>query len=122
MPISTRQEFIDYTLRTLGAPVVQINVDPQQVEDRLDESLKFMEENKKWFTDVEIEKFKRVTNYMKENPVSEDKILRGRRDFYSFFTENDKRLGTDLLKTFPEYTNFYNLCKEVYENYNKNDQ
>lgn len=44
MPISTRQEFIDYTLRTLGAPVVQINVDPQQVEDRLDESLKFMEE------------------------------------------------------------------------------
>ena len=35
MPISTRQEFIDYTLRTLGAPVVQINVDPQQVEDRL---------------------------------------------------------------------------------------
>jgi hypothetical protein len=44
MPITTRQEFIDYTLRTLGAPVVQINVDPQQVEDRLEEALRYMEE------------------------------------------------------------------------------
>jgi hypothetical protein len=44
MPITTRQEFIDYTLRSLGAPVIQINVDPQQVEDRLEESLRFMEE------------------------------------------------------------------------------
>ena len=60
----------------------------------------------------------RVTNYMKENPVSKEKILAGRRDFYSFFTENDKRLGTNLLNTFPEYTEFYNLCKQVYENYN----
>jgi len=44
MAITSRQEFIDYTLRSLGAPVIQINVDPQQVEDRLDESLRFMEE------------------------------------------------------------------------------
>lgn len=44
MAITSRQQFIDYTLRSLGAPVVQINVDPQQVEDRLDEALKFMEE------------------------------------------------------------------------------
>lgn len=44
MAITTRQQFIDYTLRYLGAPVIQINVDPQQVEDRLDEAIKFMEE------------------------------------------------------------------------------
>lgn len=44
MAITSRQEFIDYTLRYLGAPVIQINVDPQQVEDRLDEALKYMEE------------------------------------------------------------------------------
>ena len=69
----------------------------------------------KWFKDVEYEKFKRVTDYMKENPVSEEKIQQGRRDFYSFFSENDRRLGTDLLKTFPEYTDFYNQCKVIYE-------
>lgn len=44
MAITTRQEFIDYTMRSLGAPVIQINVDPQQVEDRLDESIKYMQE------------------------------------------------------------------------------
>lgn len=39
---TTRQEFIDYSYRALGAPVIQINVDPQQAEDRLDEALEYM--------------------------------------------------------------------------------
>jgi hypothetical protein len=42
MAATTRQEFIDYCFRSLGAPVVQVNVDPQQAEDRLDESLEYM--------------------------------------------------------------------------------
>lgn len=41
---TTRQEFIDYCYRSLGSPVVQINVDPQQAEDRLDEALEYMYE------------------------------------------------------------------------------
>lgn len=41
---TTKQEFIDYCLRTLGAPVLQINLDPQQVEDRLEEALEYMHE------------------------------------------------------------------------------
>jgi hypothetical protein len=41
---TTKQEFIDYCLRTLGAPVLQINIDPQQVEDRLEEALEYMHE------------------------------------------------------------------------------
>jgi hypothetical protein len=44
MATTTRQEFIDYTYRHLGAPVVQINVDQQQAEDRLDEALLYMSE------------------------------------------------------------------------------
>ena len=44
MPINTRQDFIDYCFRELGSPVVQINVDPQQAEDRLDEALEYMYE------------------------------------------------------------------------------
>ena len=83
----------------------------------MDTTLKIMVQNN--FSGVEIEKFKRLTNYMKEHVISEDKIRAGRRDFYSFFTENDKRLGTNLLKTFSEYTDFYALCKETYENYGK---
>jgi len=39
---TTRQEFVDYCFRSLGAPVIQINIDPQQAEDRLDEALEYM--------------------------------------------------------------------------------
>ena len=36
---TSRDEIIDYALRKLGSPVVEINVDRQQCEDRLDEAL-----------------------------------------------------------------------------------
>lgn len=100
-------------------PHWMINILPNEFLQYQQQTLQFIQDNKKWFTDVEYEKFKRVTDYMRENPVSQEKIQAGRRDFYSFFTENDKRLGTDLLKTFPEYTDFYHICKEIYENYRK---
>ena len=38
---NSRQTLIDYCLRALGAPVVEINVDDDQVEDRVDEALQF---------------------------------------------------------------------------------
>jgi hypothetical protein len=38
---NSRQTFIDYCLRSLGAPVVEINVDDDQVDDRVDEALQF---------------------------------------------------------------------------------
>lgn len=85
----------------------------------MDKTLNFIQENMDWFTSIEYEKFKRLTNYMKEHTISEEKIMQGRKDFYSFFTENDRRLGTNLLQTFPEYTDFYNLCKDIYENSKK---
>lgn len=100
-------------------PHWMINILPKEFLKYQEATLKFIQNNQQWFTGVEYEKFKRVTDYMRENPVDSKKILQGRRDFYSFFTENDRRLGTDLLKTFPEYKEFYLQCKEVYENYDK---
>ena len=38
---TTRQQFKDYCLRRLGAPVIQINVDDDQVDDRIDDALQF---------------------------------------------------------------------------------
>ena len=38
---STRQQLKDYALRRLGAPVIDINVDDSQLEDRLDDALQF---------------------------------------------------------------------------------
>jgi len=41
MAINTRAQFKDYCLRRLGHPVIQINVDDDQVEDRIDDALQF---------------------------------------------------------------------------------
>lgn len=38
---STRDEFKEYCLRTLGKPVIEINVEDTQVEDRIDQALRF---------------------------------------------------------------------------------
>lgn len=38
---TTRAQFKDYCLRKLGHPVIQINVDDDQVEDRIDDALAF---------------------------------------------------------------------------------
>jgi hypothetical protein len=38
---TTRSEFKEYCLRKLGKPVIEINVDDDQVEDRIDESLRY---------------------------------------------------------------------------------
>jgi len=41
MAISSRDGFKEYCLRKLGKPVIEINVDDDQVEDRVDEALKY---------------------------------------------------------------------------------
>ena len=41
---SSRQELKDYCLRRLGAPVIDINVDDEQVEDRVDDALKYYQD------------------------------------------------------------------------------
>ena len=38
---SSRQNLIDYCLRSLGFPVLEINVDDDQLEDRIDEAIQF---------------------------------------------------------------------------------
>lgn len=44
MPISTRQQLKDYCLRRLGHPVIEINVDDDQVEDRIQDAIDFWNE------------------------------------------------------------------------------
>jgi len=41
MPITTRQGLIDYCRRSLGEPVVELNIDDQQVDDRVDEAIDY---------------------------------------------------------------------------------
>lgn len=60
---STRQELIDYCKRQLGAPVLQINIDDDQVDDVIDNAIQFFQE---WHYDgVE-------TMYLKHQITQED--------------------------------------------------
>jgi hypothetical protein len=49
--ITSKDGLIDYALRKLGAPVIEINIDRQQAEDRVDEALQFF--NERHFDGVE---------------------------------------------------------------------
>ena len=74
-------------------------------------SLEYMRRNK--FSELEIEKFSRVVEYMKHTNYDDKKINEGRKDFYNWFTEYDRRRNTDFLKTFPELESFYNSCQTL---------
>jgi hypothetical protein len=41
---SSREQLKDWCLRQLGFPVIEINVDPDQVEDRIDEALQYFQQ------------------------------------------------------------------------------
>jgi len=41
---STRQELIEYCLRQLGAPVLEVNVDDDQIDDLIDDAIQMFHE------------------------------------------------------------------------------
>ena len=65
---STRQGLIDYCLRRLGYPVLEINVDDDQLDDLVDDAIQFF--NERHFDGVE-------RMYLKYK-ISQDDIDRGR--------------------------------------------
>ena len=41
---ATRQQLIDYSLRKLGAPVLEINVDEDQIDDLVDDAIQLFQD------------------------------------------------------------------------------
>jgi hypothetical protein len=82
------------------------------------DSLKFIRDNidnsaSDKFSDIEYEKFRRVVDYMESTTYSDDKLLIGRRDFYNWFNEYDRRRDTNFSGTFPEMEQFFTQCKQL---------
>jgi len=94
-----------------------INILPKEEYMKyMHDCLNFMHENLddndvKKFTKIEYEKFHRVVKYMEVTNYEDSKITEGRKDFYNWFTELDRRRNTSFLKTFPEMKSFYEQCK-----------
>ncbi|MBC7742604.1 MAG: twitch domain-containing radical SAM protein [Bdellovibrionaceae bacterium] len=65
------------------------------------------------FSFMEYQRFLRIYEYMQTTVYSDDKLNEGRKDFYNFFSELDRRRDCNLVKTFPEMKDFFNMCKET---------
>jgi hypothetical protein len=69
------------------------------------------------FEEFELEKFKRVClniAYNSKNDLEGNKdFTLNRAKFYDFVNDLDRRYGTNFLEVYPEYTEFYNICKAM---------
>ena len=62
---TTKAEFKEYCLRKLGKPVIEINVDDDQVDDRIDEAIRY------WY-DYHFDGSDRI--YYKHQVTADDKV------------------------------------------------
>lgn len=77
----------------------------------LEECLDFMQDNldeMHGFKDYEVLKLQRNLDWMQGGT---DDIERKRADFYRFFSEHDRRRGTDFERTFPQMQEFWDTCR-----------
>ncbi len=86
----------------------------------LKESIEFMKQNietsakpYKGFKDYEIAKVQRLYDWAIQ-PWTNEEALRHRADFHAFYTEHDRRRGTNFKETFPELTKLTELAEEAY--------
>jgi hypothetical protein len=96
MNILPKDQFMPYMLDNLN--FIKKNLDDQ---------------DRSKFSELEHEKFLRVVKYFETTQYDIRKLNEGRRDFYNWFTEYDRRRGTDFRKTFPELEDFYFECMVV---------
>jgi len=85
-----------------------------------DKSLKFIkdnvvEEDRTKFSNLEYERFRRLRDYFATEQYAEDRVRKGRVDFYRWFQEYDRRREVSFLETFPEMEEFMDLCKQTAE-------
>jgi organic radical activating enzyme len=95
MNILPKDKFMPYMYAHLE--FIKNNIDDKNVEK---------------FNSLEYEKFRRVVDYMESTVYSNEKLKEGRCDFYNWFTEYDRRRGTDFVSIFPKMIEFYNSCKD----------
>jgi hypothetical protein len=89
-----------------------MNILPKTFMSYMDNHLQFIKDNQdendvNKFSNLEYEKFRRVVDYMRTTEYSEEQLEEGRNDFINWFTEHDKRRGTNFAETFPELKSIF---------------
>ncbi|MGZ3692135.1 MAG: twitch domain-containing radical SAM protein, partial [Pseudobdellovibrio sp.] len=96
-----------------------VKILPDHYVEKMQEIYNFIKDNqlslngeKSGFHQMHLIKFKRIMEWMRTDQPEELK-KEYQKDFYLFFTEHDRRRGTNFLKAFPEYEEFWNYCKSL---------
>jgi hypothetical protein len=92
---------------------------PESYADHLEEvwvyMLKHVETDAnrfKGFKDYELSRLDRDIAWMRDgSKLDPAYIERNKADFYRFFSEHDRRRGTDFLATFPEMRTWWEECR-----------
>jgi len=90
---------------------------PQPYAYRLEQIANWMDENIMvgdllfGFKDYEVQRMRRDTDWMRQGFNGD--IQQAKANFYRFFSEHDRRRGTDFLKTFPEFSEWWSECKNA---------
>nr|BAR36595.1 neck protein [uncultured Mediterranean phage uvMED] len=101
---STRQELIDYCLRKLGAPVLEINVAEEQVDDLVDDAVQFFQERH----------FDGVYPAFLKYQVTEDDIKRGKGEVgISTTTTTAAITGSSINFDYEENSNYIQVPPHV---------
>ena len=106
---STREGFKDYCLRQLGAPVLEINVDDDQIEDLVDDALQFWQERHFDGTESQYLKYK----------ITQDDIDRGKARVgnqgagITTTTDSATITGSSVGFNFEENSNFLKIPEDV---------
>ena len=105
---SSRSDLINYTKRQLGAPVLEINVADEQIDDLIDDALQFFQERH----------FDGVTKDYVKYQISQDDIDRGRGPGQDnpvgiVTTTVDKTVGVSTQFKFQENSNYLPLPPDI---------
>jgi hypothetical protein len=93
---STRQELIDYCLRKLGAPVLEINIAQEQIEDLVDDAIQLFQERH----------FDGVYQTFLKYEVTQEDIDRGRSKTYNSVGVTTSTVSVNITGT-PTDFNYY---------------
>jgi organic radical activating enzyme len=117
---ATQWQRVRFDTPHLKEPIIyDMNILPkEEFMPYMESHLKYMhdyqdDQDRTKFSSLEVEKFRRVVDYMRTTNIEPAKLDQGRRDFYRWFTEFDKRRDCNLTETFPELKGFYNECSKT---------
>jgi len=98
--------------------IFDMNILPKLYMHYMHSHLEFIKQHvddndKTKFSNLEYQKFKRVVDYMNTTNYDESRLQESRKNFIAWFAEYDKRRNQSLRDSFPEMTDFFDLCSSL---------